>query len=173
MGAFYIDPWGLDESGPIMDSYSTWVPEVVAPETPSYTITPSYVTAVDNSSSSPSWSLPTLDSVIKPVISTLDYGLKAYGQISAINNSVKDQELNNFLKKAQVDVFKTQALGAMNVNSINAKTAANIAQAKANLANTMGVAGNLGASVNGNSLMLWLTIAGVALAFIQVSNTAK
>lgn len=175
MTEFYSDPWGDSVTPDLVDSYSDWSPSAVISDGPSYTETPSYVTATsgDNPNLSFNWSMPSADAIFKSVTTALDYGLKAYGQISAINNSVKDVELNNFLKKAQIDIFKTQAIGATNVNSINAKTAANIAQTRANLSNTAAVGANLGASVNNNSLMLWLTIAGVAFAFIQVVNSAK
>ena len=113
---FYTDPWASYDS-PLSDSYSEWVPEIIADETPSYMQTPSYSTAM-SSASETTFSNPLANSgyqipsfspsgFMEGLKSFTDYGLKVSGTIFAANNAAKDQQLNNFLKKAQVDIFTT------------------------------------------------------------------
>lgn len=146
---------------------------------PDYVYTPSYTTASNipdaTSFSSSSFTLPTFngDNVLKNLTNLTDWGLKVSGTVFAANNAAKDQQLNNYLKKAQVDIFQTQARSAQNVAGLNAQTQANLAQMRINAANTGAVGANLGTAMGNNSLMLWLTIAGVVFAFVQVVNSAK
>lgn len=176
MDGFQNNPWGAAVS-PLSDSYSNWVPEEVT--TTSYVNTPSYVTATntDTGFTSPisnvNYSLPSAGDFLKGAQNLADWGLKFSSTIFNANNQAKDQQLNNYLKKAQVSVFQTQADSAREVANLNAKTNSNLAHMRINAANTGATAANLGNAVGNNSLMLWLTIAGVALAFVQVANSAK
>lgn len=177
MDGFQNNPWGADAS-PLTSSYSEWAPAIET--TDNYVNTPSFVTATNTDSgfSSPirenvSYSMPSASDFIKGAQNLADWGLKFSGTIFNANNQAKDQQLNNYLKKAQVSILQTQADSARDVANMNAKTNANLAQMRINSANTGSVAANLGNAVGNNSLMLWLTIAGVALAFIQVANSAK
>lgn len=178
MDGFQNNPWAADAS-PLTSSYSEWAPAIET--TDNYVNTPSYVTATntDTGTSSPirnDWptaSMPSASDFIKGAQNLADWGLKFSGTIFNANNQAKDQQLNNYLKKAQVSVFQTQADSAREVANLNAKTNSNLAQMRINAANTGATAANLGGAVGNNSLMLWLTIAGVALAFIQVANSAK
>lgn len=179
---FYADPWATYDS-PLSDSYTDWVPEVIADETPSYMQTPSYSTAMSNASetsysnpvSSSGYQIPAFSPAgfLDGLKSITDYGLKVSGTLFAANSAAKDQQLNSYLKRSQVDIFQTQAKSAQQVAGLNAQTQANLGQMRINAANTGAVGANLGTAVGNNSLMLWLTIAGVAFAFIQVLNSSK
>jgi len=179
MDGFHSDPWAAYDS-PLSESYVEWVPEVVAEPSPSFTQSPPYVTAQNiaaevNPVASSGWEMPSFngDKIIRNIAGFTDWGLKVSGQIFAANNAAKDQQLNNYMKKAQVDIFRQQADSASTVAAIGAKTQSNLAMMRANAANTGAVGANLGAAVGNNSLMLWLTVAGLALAFIQVVNSSK
>lgn len=121
------------------------------------------------------WSISasTANDWLKTGQTAIDYGLKVFGALTNARNTAQDHALSSYLKQAQFDLAKTQAFAAADVAKINATSAAKFAQARANLGNTVGTATNLGAAVGNNSLMLWLTVAGLALAFIQVINTSK
>ena len=177
MDGFYQDPWATYDS-PLSDSYIDWVPEVVAENNqPAYVNTPSYVTAADsaNQNAITTYSLPSFssDGFLSGLKNFTDWGLKVSGTVFAANNAAKDQQLNNYLKRAQVDIFQTQARSAQEIAGLNARTQSNLANMRINAANTGAVGANLGAAMGNNSLMLWLTVAGVVFAFIQVVNSAK
>lgn len=179
MDGFYSDPWASYDS-PLADSYIDWVPEVIADAAPAYESSPAYVTAQNSFADSnviaaSNWSPPSFngDGFLSGLKNFTDWGLKVSGTIFAANNAAKDQQLNNYLKKAQVDIFQQQAASAQQIAGLNAKTQANLATMRINAANTGAVGANLGAAVGNNSLMLWLTVAGVVFAFIQVVNSSK
>lgn len=103
----------------------------------------------------------------------IDYGVKlantlvdGYGKVVGIQGKVQDQQFNQYLKSAQIDILKTQVGSSSEVAKIKAITDQNVAKIYGNAA---GSAANL-ASLGGtqNSLMLYLTIAGVIFTFIQV-----
>lgn len=179
MDGFQTDPWASYDS-PLSESYIDWVPDPVVTEEPAYVSSPPYVTAQNSFADSniiaaSNWSPPSFnsDGFLSGLKNFTDWGLKVSGTIFAANNAAKDQQLNNYLKKAQVDIFQTQASSAQRVAGLNAQTNANMAQMRINAANTGAVGANLGAAVGNNSLMLWLTVAGVVFAFIQVVNSSK
>jgi hypothetical protein len=180
MDGFYTDPWGAYDT-PLSDSYLDWVPDVVSQsnDTPAYSNAPQSVTLLDTTASNPisssGWTTPSFngDSFLKGLQNFTDWGLKVSGTVFAANNAAKDQQLNNYLKRSQVDIMQTQATSAQRVAGIQATTAGSLAMMRANAANTGAVGANLGAAVGNNSLMLWLTVAGVLFAFIQVMQSAR
>lgn len=182
MTGFYSDPWAGSSSGLLYDSpalvadnSSLWSIDTGAPYAPPSTGL--YDVSANSVGASPfeGWSISasTANDWLKTGQNVVDYGLKVFSTLTNARNTAQDHALTSYLKQAQFDLAKTQAFAAADVAKINATSAANFAQARANLGNTVGVGTNLGAAVGNNSLMLWLTVAGLALAFIQVVNTSK
>ena len=103
----------------------------------------------------------------------IDYGVKlantlvdGYGKVVGIQGKVQDQQFNQYLKSAQIDIMKTQVGSASEVAKIKAITDSNVAKIYGNAAASGANLAALGG--NQNSLMLYLTIAGVIFTFIQV-----
>ena len=182
LNGFYTDPWAGGTTGLLYDSpalapdtSSLWSIDTSAPyQAPS---TGLYDVSAQSVGPSPfeGWSISasTANDWLKTGQTAIDYGLKVFGALTNARNTAQDHALSSYLKQAQFDLAKTQAFAAADVAKINATSAAKFAQARANLGSTVGTATNLGAAVGNNSLMLWLTVAGLALAFIQVVNTSK
>lgn len=176
MSGFYNDPWAFETPGNLYDTpilqntnYSTDYsqPAVGMDVLPAVTTdTPTVFTSANPSTSSTSdW--------LKTATASIDYGLKVMQTGLNAKSQYQDQSLNAYLKTAQVDIARTQAGAAMDVAKLNATTAEKVATLRANAANTGAVAANLGRDMGNNSLMLWLTIAGVAFAFVQVLQSAR
>lgn len=182
MNGFYTDPWAVDTSGLLYDSpalvpdnSSLWSIDTSTPyQSPN---TGLYDVSANSVGPSPlegiNINASTVNDWLKAGESVINTGLKVFGTLTNARNTAQDHALTSYLKQAQFDLAKTQAFAAADVAKINATSAAKFAQARANLGNTVGTATNLGAAVGNNSLMLWLTVAGLALAFIQVINTSK
>lgn len=175
MSGFYNDPWSFSDAGNLYDvpvlqdtNYSVDYsqPAIGMDVLPAYTTnTPNVFTSpAPSSSSNPNdW--------LKAATSVVDYGLKVMQTGLAAKGQYQDQNLNAYLKTAQVDIARTQAGAAMDVAKLNATTAQKVATLRANAANTGAVAADLGHAAGNNAIMLWLTVAGVLLAFVQVMNS--
>lgn len=103
-----------------------------------------------------------LDSGVKLANQLVD----GYGKVIGIQSKVQDQQFNQYLKGAQIDIMKTQVGSASEVAKIKAVTDQNVAKIYGNAAASGANLAALGG--NQNSLMLYLTIAGVIFTFIQV-----
>ncbi|HLO62903.1 MAG TPA: hypothetical protein VK165_08050 [Azonexus sp.] len=176
MTGFYNDPWSFSTPGNLYDSpilqdtnYSVDYnqPAVGMDVLPAVTTNEPtvFTSAAPSTSSNVDW--------LKSATGAIDYGLKVMQTGLAAKGQYQDQSLNAYLKTAQVDIARTQAGAAMDVARLNATTAEKVATLRANAANTGAVAANLGRDMGNNSLMLWLTIAGVAFAFVQVIQSAR
>lgn len=176
MTGFYNDPWSFSTPGNLFDSpllqdtnysvdYSQ--PAIGMDVLPAVTTsTPSVLTNTSPSTASTAdW--------LRSATGAIDYGLKIMQTGLNAKAQYQDQSLNSYLKTAQVDIARVQAGAAMDVARLNATTAEKVATLRANAANTGAVAADLGRSMGNNSLMLWLTIAGVAFAFVQVLQSAR
>lgn len=176
MSGFYNDPWSFSPPGNLYDSpvlqdtnysvdYSQ--PAIGMDVLPAVTTDTPAVFTNANPSTAPSvdW--------LKSATGAIDYGLKVMQTGLNAKSQYQDQSLNAYLKTAQVDIARIQAGAAMDVSRLNATTAEKVATMRANAANTGAVAADLGRSMGNNSLMLWLTIAGVAFAFVQVLQSAR
>lgn len=102
-------------------------------------------------------------------MNAINFGLKTYGSILAADNAVKDAQLNRYIKGAQIDIAKMQSNSAVEVAGINARTQANIAQTKANLAGSAALGARLGQ--DNSSMMLWLTVLGLVFAAVQIARS--
>ena len=176
MSGFYTSPWDFSTPGNLYDSpvlqdtnYSVdynmpaaGSDVIAATNTTQANI---FTSANPSTSSSADW--------LKTATAGIDYGLKVMQTGLNAKSQYQDQSLNAYLKTAQVDIARVQAGAAMDVAKLNATTAEKVATLRANAANTGAVAANLGRDMGNNSLMLWLTIAGVAFSFVQVMQSAR
>lgn len=152
-------------------------------ETPSYTKTPSFNTAVQNYSSTPeapisspssSWSLPSFDSgkFLSGLANIVDFGLKTNAAIKGAEIAVKNQELQGYLAKSQFEILRDKAQADIAIGKENSLTNRYLAQAKSAAALSGQNAVNFGTQ-GGGGVMLWLTVLGVVFAGIQVIKSAK
>lgn len=176
MTGFYNDPWSFETPGNLFDSpiladtnYSVDYSQPAIGMDVLPAVTTSTPTVLTNPSPSTSSNIDWL----KSATGAIDYGLKVMQTGLNAKSQYQDQSLNAYLKTAQVDIARVQAGAAMDVARLNATTAEKVATLRANAANTGAVAANLGRDMGNNSLMLWLTVAGVALAFVQVIQSAR
>ncbi|WP_295002953.1 hypothetical protein [uncultured Dechloromonas sp.] len=174
MSGFYSDPWSFSTPGNLFDSpvlqntnYSTDYsqPAIGMDVLPAVTTSTPPVFTSNSPSTNADW--------LKTATAGIDYGLKVMQTGLNAKSQYQDQSLNAYLKTAQVDIARVQAGAAMDVAKLNATTAEKVATLRANAANTGAVAADLGRAAGNNSIMLWLTIAGVALAFVQVMQSGR
>lgn len=169
MNGFVSDPWSFSgDSFPLSSDIDT---DVIVSDIYS----PAYDTAIMNSgnNSVSGWSWPTggasgfLDSITKGI----DYGLKVSATIRQGDLAMQNQGLQTYLAQSQMGIARTNADSAAEVAKIKATAQSNLSKMYSNAA---GSGANL-ASMGGtsSSLMLYLTIAGVMLAFIQVMNSRR
>lgn len=173
MDWFVSDPWGASgDSFPLSSDIDTGT--IV-----SDIYSPAYDTAVMNSGPSffSGWEWPSgsasgfLDSLTKGI----DYGLKVSSTIRAGDIAMQNQGLQSYLAKSQMDIARTNAASAAEISKIKAVSQSSLQSNLGRMySNAAGSGANL-AAIGGtsSSLMLYLTIAGVMLAFIQVMNTRK
>jgi hypothetical protein len=108
---------------------------------------------------------------LKNLQSGIDYGLKVSGTLRAGELASQAQNLQGYLAQSKMGILRTQAESDAEVAKIKATAAANMSKIYANAAGSGANLAALGGTKD--SLMLYLTIAGVALAFIQVLNQRK
>lgn len=109
--------------------------------------------------------------ILDTVKSTTDFGIKAYSQLSAAQTGKQVVGLNAYLAKNQAELAKVNTSAQIDIAKINAATNAKLANARLNMANTSAVAGNIGAGLGNSPIMLWLTIAGVAVGIAQLAKS--
>jgi hypothetical protein len=169
MDGFVSDPWSFSN-----DSFSL-SSDIDTGAIISNVYGPAYDTAVMNSGSDTfgGWSWPSggADKFLDSITKGIDYGLKVSGALRAGDLAVQNQGLQTYLAQSQMDISRTKAASAAEVAKIQATTQSNLSKMYSNAA---GSGANL-ASMGGtsSSLMLYLTIAGVLLAFIQVMNSRR
>lgn len=170
MSGFQSDPWGPSASSWSMGGSSG----LFAADLPSYVDTPSYVTAVDNSSTSTPWSMPSIsgNDFLGGFQKAVDWGLKVSGSVIGANIAAKNQELQSYLAKSQFDIAKTKVLSDVELAKQNAVTNRYVAQARTAAALSGQNAVNFG-TVGGSGAMFWLTVLGVVFAGIQVMKSGR
>lgn len=98
------------------------------------------------------------------------------GLQSTLNNAKyaqQSQQLDLLNRTAQIDINRTMTGAQVDIAKAQAQAAVNIAQGRAAATNydLSNVLGNVNARIaglsSGNSLMLWLTVAGVGIAALQ------
>lgn len=168
MDGFYNDPWG------VQDTYSPLYGENTVSDIIQSAAESTAVGSMGDSNFGGSWSLPsasTIDSLLGGLQKGIDYGLKVSGTLRAGELAQQNQGLQSYLAQQQMSIARTNAQASADVAKINAQAKQNFAMMGANAAGSGANLAALGGT--SSSLMLYLTIAGVMLAFIQVINMRK
>lgn len=126
------------------------------------------------SSSGLSMSMPsasTFDSILSSVTKGIDYGLKTVATFKNADLQMKSLDLQQYLAESKMGIMATQAGSAVEVEKIKAAAQSNLARTYQNAAGSTANLAAMGGT--SSSLMLYLTIAGVLFAFIQVIQSRK
>ncbi len=98
------------------------------------------------------------------------------GSVAKAYTGIQSQALSFDMQQSQIDVQKSYADAASTIAKLQAQAAVNsarnqVAYGYPNFDQSMSNLGTLIGGIGGsNNLMLWLTIAGVAIAFVQLTK---